>query len=38
MNRINSKEIIKKISTFLILAFVFLFFTIATDNFFAVKI
>lgn len=37
MNRINSKEIIKKISTFLILAFVFLFFTIATDNFFAVK-
>ena len=37
MSKVNSKEIIKKISTFLILAFVFLFFTVATDNFFAVK-
>lgn len=37
MNRIKSKEIIKKISTFLILAFVFCFFTIMTDSFFATK-
>ena len=34
---IKSKEIVKKISTFLILAFVFLFFTITTNSFFATK-
>lgn len=34
---IKNKEFIKKISTFLILVFVFLFFTFATDNFFATR-
>ncbi len=36
-NGIKSKEFIKKISTFLMLVFVFLFFTFATENFFAAK-
>ena len=31
-NGIKSKEFIKKISTFLMLVFVFLFFTFATEN------